>query len=156
MKENDTKMRLQQEDLEMDYFRVLKDKYPLGMQVFLDWIDEYKKAINWKSLFNAGHSTQPGLSNSKQTVAPKYHELPGAMQVGIFIEFMKQRGGCEYEVDLFVYSLREEFENMAKMLQLECELDEPVVEKAKVVVLPENRKFGENTSIVGGLLSSQG
>jgi hypothetical protein len=145
-------MRIQQESLTPDYFNVLKVQYPLGMKVFLEWIDEYKKTVNWSGMFNSGIDVQPGLSNSKKTIAPKYHDLPGAMQLGIFIEFMKQRGGCEYGVDLFELELREEFEGAVKMLQTEQELEQPEPPaKAKVVLLPEN-----STGMVNGLLSANG
>lgn len=53
----------------------LMDKYPLGMKNFCSWIDKYKKQVNWDQVFAFDG-------------APKYHELPGAMQLGIFIEYV--------------------------------------------------------------------
>jgi len=51
----------------------MTEKYPFAMRYFHDWIDAYKKRNKWKSLFNA----------SSKHKAPKFHELPLAMQLGI-------------------------------------------------------------------------
>lgn len=66
-----------------NFWNELKEKYPAVMHKFLSWVDEYKKQVNWEQLFNYGihlHASQ-GWHN------PKYHDLPIAMQIGIFIQF---------------------------------------------------------------------
>lgn len=56
-----------------NFWNELYDKYPDKMKVFCSWVDEYKEKVNWEQLFgNAGK---------------KYHDLPIAMQIGIFIQF---------------------------------------------------------------------
>jgi len=49
------------------------------MKVFCQWIDEYKKRVGWSQLFYSPHSPQ------NRDI--KYHDLPIAMQVGIFWQF---------------------------------------------------------------------
>lgn len=65
------------------FWNGLEEKYPKGMEVFKNWIDEYKKKVNWEHLFNYGFPcyAKQGWHN------PKYHDLPIAMQIGIWIEF---------------------------------------------------------------------
>jgi hypothetical protein len=57
------------------------------MKNFKQWIDLYKKDNDWNELFNdfpAGTSTDCDI----EFIAPKYHELPIAMQFGIYIEYV--------------------------------------------------------------------
>lgn len=77
-----------------NFFNDMKKKYPEAMQKFCDFIDQYKKDNNWKELFNEGVSImmplpRPMRTSVGKTIDPKYHDLPIAMQVGIFIEFMR-------------------------------------------------------------------
>ena len=91
--------------------------YPSGTQVFCNWIDEYKAKVNWENLFNPMFKE----SNDVQRIyfSPKFHDLPYAIQLGIYIQFCVERGGCSYEVDLLDFDLREEITGMVKMLQSE-------------------------------------
>lgn len=59
-------------------------KYGPGIEHFKAWVDSYKKLHNWHLLFN---SDLPFTDNT-YSEAPKYHELPVAMQIGIFQEYM--------------------------------------------------------------------
>ena len=61
-----------------NFWNELFTKYPKGVQVFCDWIDEYKKRNHWDRLFNGGYEME----------SPKFHDLPIAMQKGILIEFI--------------------------------------------------------------------
>ena len=72
-------------------FDELQQLYPEGMKVFLAWIDEYKKANEWDKLFGDG-------MGRFDRDAPKFHELPLAMQAGIFVEF------CDDQKDLAGYA----------------------------------------------------
>src|SRR6185369_14480780 len=65
-------------------FNELMEKYPEGMKIFCDFIDEYKKKNNWDVLFNGNKTTLFG----PKTISPKFHELPIAMQTGIWFEFI--------------------------------------------------------------------
>lgn len=78
-----------------NFFNELHAKYPKGLQVFCDWIDEHKKKNNWNELFNVDIITHPGnypLTKSI-TTHPKFHDLPYAMQLGIILQFMQEHSG---------------------------------------------------------------
>jgi len=81
-----------------NFWDEMEQKYPKAMAHFKEWIDEYKNADKGRyyTLFNAGITSHLD-SDTKQTVktrAPKYHELPIAMQFGIFLEW-----ACDFAVD---------------------------------------------------------
>ena len=63
------------------------ENFPISMGQFRQYIDQYKKDNNWDGLFNAGDRQL-----DDHFIAPKYHDLPYAMQVGIFFDWL-------YEVD---------------------------------------------------------
>lgn len=67
---------------------------PKTMKKFCKWIDVYKKKYNWDDMFNAGCETGgwkfPNSKNGR-TVAPKYHDLPLEMQVGILTKFFLEK-----------------------------------------------------------------
>jgi hypothetical protein len=56
-----------------NFWNELYLEYPKNTQIFYDWIDNYKKLINWNLIFS------PLL---------KFHDLPYSMQLGIWIEFL--------------------------------------------------------------------
>lgn len=68
-----------------NFWNALYEKYPDQVQQFCNWIDEYKKRVNWNMLFNSQSDYQN--SDGKNAPAPKYHDLPIAMQWGIFQQF---------------------------------------------------------------------
>lgn len=51
---------------------------PQKFQEFKDWIDKYKEKVGWDDLFQFAGGT-----------APKYHDLPIAFQIGIFLEYVQ-------------------------------------------------------------------
>lgn len=72
-----------------NFWNEVYKKYPKGVQVFCDWIDNYKKQNDWNKLFRAEVSvSQPKSFVHVRTDAPKFHDLPRAMQIGIMIEFI--------------------------------------------------------------------
>jgi hypothetical protein len=61
---------------------------PEAVDVFCKWVDEYKKRNNWKALFNEGICNYPiNADIMEKSHAPKFHDLPWAMQMGILQEF---------------------------------------------------------------------
>ncbi len=78
-----------------NFWNELAEKYPEQMKQFGLWIDEYKKRVGWHNLFHLDNPNafQGGPSNFKR----KYHELPIAMQFGIFYQFTVE----SEEYDLF-------------------------------------------------------
>lgn len=106
-----------------NFFNDLQKKYPAGVQAFCAWIDEYKKAVEWTKLFNDGiREYQYFKGPSKFTQAPKFHDLPAAMQEGIYWAFIRDRGGCTLEIDdMFTFDFVKHFTETIIMLQKESE-----------------------------------
>jgi len=69
-----------------NFFNELTEKYPIAMKKFCDWIDEYKKSVNWNHLF--------GNDVRHISLHVKFHDLPYDMQSGIIIRF-----ACEHFKD---------------------------------------------------------
>lgn len=77
-----------------NFWNDLYDAYPEAMRVFCEWIDEYKKRVNWDTLFadniRVGDSSLLRSTIPKGTRAPKFHEIPVAMQLGIWSQFVSE------------------------------------------------------------------
>lgn len=74
-----------------NFWDEIEQKYPKAMRHFKEWIDNYKAEHEWKGLFNANYNKEPWsnyIGGPEVTEAPKYHELPIAMQFGIFYQYM--------------------------------------------------------------------
>jgi hypothetical protein len=76
------------------------EKYPDATKEFCEWIDGYKASVNWEELF------APGI---------KFHDIPGEMQCGIWVEFIISTGACSYEVDWVETELSEEIMTYMEM-----------------------------------------
>lgn len=81
-----------------NFWDEMEQKYPKAMTHFKQWIDQYKSEHDWDKLFSTGffkfseEKTTTVVGELAQSLivaqAPKYHELPIAMQFGIFTEYM--------------------------------------------------------------------
>jgi len=76
-----------------NFWNALYEACPSEIEQFCKWIDEYKKRVNWNKLFNSDSDYQN--AQGKNAPAPKYHELPIAMQLGIFTQFAFEHGGTD-------------------------------------------------------------
>lgn len=76
-------MHIQETLTKENFWDEMMSKYPMAMKVFCNWIDEYKEAVNWNRIFGANEDTMQ-LHSSKY----KFHEIPYAMQQGIWIAFV--------------------------------------------------------------------
>lgn len=65
-----------------NFWNAAKEAFPLAVEAFCKWIDEYKAEVKWNELFNAGNPLGEG-----QVQAPKFHDLPYEMQAGIMNKF---------------------------------------------------------------------
>lgn len=65
-----------------NFWNEMEILYPKAMAHFKEWIDKYKSEHDWEGLFNEYNDSVDVLNE-----APKYHELPVAMQFGIFCEY---------------------------------------------------------------------
>jgi len=104
------------------------EKYPLAMVHFCNWIDTYKAANNWDTLFNAGilHEQIRVVETAivgriTTTTAPKFHDLPLTMQIGIWITYVREtkKFWTSNTVDLYKFDLRQEITDF-----LECHEDD--------------------------------
>jgi hypothetical protein len=68
-----------------NFFDLMDEKYPLGMIMFQRYVDNYKKQVNWDKLFNSDSDYQN--SEGKNAVAPKFHDLPYELQIGLLLKF---------------------------------------------------------------------
>jgi hypothetical protein len=104
-------MQLRENLTKENFWNRMMSEYPNATNAFCKWVDEYKEATDWKKIF--GETTRPDYV----FVAPKFHDLPYAMQVGIWIEYVCQLGGCQWEIeDMFAYDLPEDIEGVFREL----------------------------------------
>lgn len=87
-----------------NFWNDIEARYPKTMERFNEWIDTYKEENDWDKLFNGNvylgskeltiKATTGSIDSkhwfSEETASPKYHELPIAMQVGIFFQFTSE------------------------------------------------------------------
>lgn len=99
--------------IDENFWNEMKQKYPVAMENFCVWIDKYKKDHWWEQLFNQG-TINTGNTYYK---APKYHELPNAMQFGIFIEFARTCVAVAYTKYEFPDTIEEYIERCMRELQ---------------------------------------
>lgn len=107
-----------------NFWNELYVKYPSGVQVFCDWIDRYKHNNSWNKLFNGRLDLASWNENEEQWVysgssdAPKFHDLPYAMQIGIWIEFLESiQTRAEMPItDLFALDWRKNIEDTCAYL----------------------------------------
>lgn len=100
--------------IKMETWNEIKRKYPDAWKIFSDWIDEFKIYINWQSLF------RDHLNVDAEFESPKFHHLPEPLQLGIWIQFIRDQGGCSWEIDdMFEFDLEEELFHWFTSKQLE-------------------------------------
>jgi hypothetical protein len=78
-------------------------KFPKATKLFCEWIDQYKKAVSWDNLFNNYSPASPTDDEHMHMV--KFHDIPYAMQQGIWIEFVMQTLHKYFEQPEYNYSL---------------------------------------------------
>lgn len=74
-----------------NFFNELTEQYPNAMVQFKDWIDKYKDDHNWDVLFGDWALLNAEMNRDALcgdiVEAPKFHEIPYEMQVGILLLF---------------------------------------------------------------------
>ena len=90
-----------------NFWNEMQNKYPLAFKDFSTWIDNYKKANNWNSLF-------PITERKKHWMDIKFHHLPIAMQMGIWNEYLDVNSSnlqkCQNDIELFMNATQEGLE----------------------------------------------
>lgn len=95
--------------------------HPEMMKEFRAFCDNYKDDNDWNKLFNAGwsrgYSQAAHFIGEAQTVAPKIHDLPDAMQMGIFMAWQATKdedpivaGGIDEGVLAYITDVLQELE----------------------------------------------
>lgn len=69
------------------FWNHIESRSPKQFEAFKKWVDEYKVRINWLELF---HDNTVAIGHQASQRAPKVHELPDSLQVGIFIQFITE------------------------------------------------------------------
>ena len=72
-----------------NFFDVAAEKYPKAFDNFSKFIDAYKEKVDWWKLFNDGAIVCNGVPvrNEDYTHAPKFHDIPFELQVGIIAKW---------------------------------------------------------------------
>jgi hypothetical protein len=85
-----------------NFFDEIEKKYPEAFTSFSEWIDRYKKEVNWNSLFNGGIGIHDGGYPSSdwvsKTEAPKFHDIPKEMQIGILLKFASENNATQNDL----------------------------------------------------------
>ena len=90
-------MNTQENLTKENFWNEMMEKYPNSTDAFCKWIDNYKKENNWEKLFNDSyHQLNKKFASNGELVSvdfdyPKFHDLPIAMQVGIWNQFMQEQ-----------------------------------------------------------------
>ena len=67
--------------------------YPRAVADFRAYVDKYKISVDWPNVFNSNSDYQD--YNGKNAPAPKFHEIPYLLQVGVILAWV---------YDLYEYS----------------------------------------------------
>lgn len=65
-----------------NFFNAMQEKYPETMERFLEFIDSYKVTRGWELMFGC----------NPEIKAPKFHEIPYELQIGVICRFLFMRG----------------------------------------------------------------
>ena len=88
-----------------NFWNVLEAEYPEQTADFRRWLSEYARREGIDRLFDAQHSADGGQIRQTVTLIPVgFHDLPNAMQIGIFIQYTVETGAhpfhCEDELTM--------------------------------------------------------
>ncbi len=127
------------ENMNRKFWIELAKKYPLGFKVFDNWLIKYQLEHDWYHMFR--------VKGDGKTIP--FDELPLGMQIGIYIEFVTERGGCSWEVDLYEMDWKEDMTKMCEMMQG----DEEMQVKSRSINIYKCKEGHENVSVerVAGL-----
>lgn len=89
-------MLLQQTLTKENFWNEIMVQYPKSTKTFCEWIDAYKAAVSWDTVFNIRF---PGGVR-----AAKFHEIPYEMQQGIWITFARETLDKFFEQPEYTYS----------------------------------------------------
>lgn len=107
------------------FWSPLEASNPEGLKKFYLWIDDYKRKNSWQQLFNYGspHYSNQGWHN------PKFHELPSAMQFGIFLQFVSETTPLAFAGSMFS---NPSMGNAAKIIKAYFRFEKLTLRKEKI------------------------
>lgn len=73
------------QNLNKEFWQRMQEQYPLAVDHFNTWFNEYQKEVGWNRLFNSDSDWQD--RNGKNAPAPKFQDLPVEMQNGIIARY---------------------------------------------------------------------
>lgn len=94
------------DSLKQDFWIELEKQYPQGVKVFNEFLDEYKKSVNWQDLF------RDHLNSDAKFSSPKFYDLPHAMQLGIWLFFLDKT-----DLNLKYNGLRDNIKQTIKIIE---------------------------------------
>lgn len=107
-----------------NFWNKAMEKYPLSTKAFCEWIDTYKEKVDWKWLFNENGNYWD--IHEEPPEPTKYHDLPIAMQFGIYMEFFKLYPILHFTGDMIInvengtyYLILSHLEHLNKHLEKE-------------------------------------
>lgn len=98
-----------------NFFNEMFSTYPKACKLFCDWIDEYKKLVNWDGLF---------LNGSPAAKQIKFHDVPYEFQQGIWIRFAEETLNDHFEQPEYFYTgdleedIKEVFQSLENLLSI--------------------------------------
>lgn len=92
-----------------NFFNEMSTKYPSAMERFCNWVDDYKKSVNWSLLFNSDSNWQDAAG--KNAPAPRLHDIPYEMQFGILIKFASEVLMFSEKDMITMFEMKELFES---------------------------------------------
>lgn len=83
---NKTTLHLSKEN----FFNQIGKDSPKALKIFCDFIDNYKKSINWNQLFNPNFKPDGSIGGNPvdKMIGPKFHDLPFHLQKGVIENFL--------------------------------------------------------------------
>jgi len=85
-----------------NFWNELHDKYTAEVEDFCKWIDQYKARIFWPLLFEYKEM--------------KYHNLPIAMQIGIFLQYVSENGS-RHGIEIPIITHQDDFERIPYVIK---------------------------------------
>lgn len=97
------------EDLnKINFWQAVEVLYPKATAYFKLWVDGYKADNDWDDLFNdhdMDKNRDIDFGNATYSCqSPKFHDIPFAMQMGIFTQFLAEQGS---EVETMVKDMKD-------------------------------------------------
>lgn len=101
---------MEDKKLNSEFWSDIKEKFVGEMQEFNEWIEKYKSLTGWEHIFNPNYAME-GMSWRRIT----FYDLPDAMQVGIFMQYVSE-SGSRYGIELPAIESVKDFEKIKQVV----------------------------------------